>query len=362
MFVSDGSSRMSEKALESFLREQQKETLGTAPLMERGLAGTGNGGEGGTAEPRASDAGSHVSGDGTMGFMQFQRFLLSKDNCCVHPHEMLGPVDDMNRPLGDYYMNSSHNTYCSGDQLTDESKVQMYIDALLRGTRCVELDCWDPDSPSHNDEPIIYHGHTLTSKIHFRDVIQGIRDYAFVASPYPVVLSLEVHCTKPYQAKMAAIMKQIFGDYLSRDIPDNTRPLPTPEELKYKILLKGKSNPDEAILYADGAIEEMEETEEEKTIRLEFENQKKVDKVKEFEAKREYATDHKLSNEKTRQGIMDNAQKVKLQAQATAQLKAAALDQKEMKVHPVLSELILTLTLNEGPSCFVRVDTNPNPK
>lgn len=40
------------------------------------------------------------------------------------------------------------------------------------------VDCWDgPD-----DEPIIYHGHTLTSKILFKDVIQVIKDYAFQAS------------------------------------------------------------------------------------------------------------------------------------------------------------------------------------
>jgi hypothetical protein len=42
------------------------------------------------------------------------------------------------------------------------------------------VDCWDgPDG-----EPIIYHGHTLTSKIKFHDVIVAIRDYGFMTSPY----------------------------------------------------------------------------------------------------------------------------------------------------------------------------------
>jgi phosphatidylinositol phospholipase C delta len=41
------------------------------------------------------------------------------------------------------------------------------------------VDCWDgPDG-----EPVIYHGHTLTSKVLFSDVIRGIRDFGFVASP-----------------------------------------------------------------------------------------------------------------------------------------------------------------------------------
>ena len=44
---------------------------------------------------------------------------------------------------------------------------------------CLTVDCWDGD----NDEPIIYHGHTLTSKILFKDVITAIKDHAFATSP-----------------------------------------------------------------------------------------------------------------------------------------------------------------------------------
>ena len=37
------------------------------------------------------------------------------------------------------------------------------------------VDCWDGD----DGEPIIYHGHTLTSKILFKDVIEACEKYAF---------------------------------------------------------------------------------------------------------------------------------------------------------------------------------------
>jgi len=41
------------------------------------------------------------------------------------------------------------------------------------------VDIWD----GANDEPVIYHGYTLTSKILVKDVLQAIRDHAFIKSP-----------------------------------------------------------------------------------------------------------------------------------------------------------------------------------
>ena len=41
------------------------------------------------------------------------------------------------------------------------------------------VDCWDGDG----GEPVIYHGHTLTSKILFKDAIAAIKEHAFAVSP-----------------------------------------------------------------------------------------------------------------------------------------------------------------------------------
>lgn len=70
------------------------------------------------------------------------------------------------------------------------------------------MDCWDgPDG-----EPIIYHGYTLTSKILFRDVlVDAIKPYAFSTSEYPVILSLENHCSEEQQEILAKHLIEVLG-------------------------------------------------------------------------------------------------------------------------------------------------------
>ena len=60
-------------------------------------------------------------------------------------------------------------------------------------------------------EEIIYHGHTLTSKIRFMDVLKAIKENAFVASEYPLIITVEQHCDLPQQRFMARAFKEYLG-------------------------------------------------------------------------------------------------------------------------------------------------------
>ncbi|CAG5122392.1 unnamed protein product, partial [Candidula unifasciata] len=169
----------------------------------------------------------------------FTAYLLSEE-CDLFDPEHLSVCQDMTHPLSHYFIASSHNTYLLEDQLKGPSSVDGYIRALQKGCRCVELDCWD----GPNDEPIIYHGHTLTSKISFKSVIEAINEHAFAYSEYPVILAIENHCTVKQQQTMAHYLKSIFGDRLFASSVDiNRTTLPSPEFFKGKILIKGKKLP-----------------------------------------------------------------------------------------------------------------------
>lgn len=101
------------------------------------------------------------------------------------------------------------------------------------------VDIYDGDR-----EPMIFHGKTLTSKISLRDVCRAIKKYGFVSSPYPVIISAEIHCGLAQQDMMVEIMLSVFGDALVQAPVDGRPPihvLPSPEDLKGRILLKAKN-------------------------------------------------------------------------------------------------------------------------
>lgn len=167
----------------------------------------------------------------------FLMYLHQEEGSILNPaHKHV--YQDMHQPLNHYYISSSHNTYLMEDQLKGPSSTEAYIKALMKSCRCVELDCWD----GANGEPVIYHGYTLTSKVVFRDVIKAIKDYAFKTSEYPVILSLENHCSVDQQKLMAHHLISILGDALVTKPLGDTMPtnFPSPEDLKGKFLIKGK--------------------------------------------------------------------------------------------------------------------------
>ncbi|XP_008590469.1 PREDICTED: 1-phosphatidylinositol 4,5-bisphosphate phosphodiesterase beta-4, partial [Galeopterus variegatus] len=156
-----------------------------------------------------------ISSDG------FCRYLMSDENAPVFL-DRLELYQEMDHPLAHYFISSSHNTYLTGRQFGGKSSVEMYKQVLLAGCRSETQ-----------------HGNV------FFDVIQAIKETAFVTSEYPVILSFENHCSKYQQYKMSKYCEDLFGDLLLKQALESHplepgRTLPSPNDLKRKILIKNK--------------------------------------------------------------------------------------------------------------------------
>lgn len=216
-----GGSHMTADQLRSFLAEKQGEPDAVAErLMER-VRTTRHG-------PLSKRS------RGLLTLEDFHHLLFSQE---LNPPISNEVHQDMTAPLSHYYIYTGHNSYVTGNQLSSDCSDAPIIRALKRGVRVIELDMW-PNSTKDNIN--ILHGRTLTAPVELLRCLKSIKEHAFAASPYPVIITLEDHLTSDLQAKAAKMITETFGGMLYIPETDNPKKFPSPESLKRRIIISTK--------------------------------------------------------------------------------------------------------------------------
>jgi len=192
------------------------------------------------------------TGDGRLTKGEFFNFLLSDANDLMDPQKGKVSADDMNHPLSSYWIMSSHDTYLDcwnqNQPVLDE---QMYLAALYRGVKCLELDVWDGFLIGSDSvvEPVIAREKPKLNdpSVDVNVALKAIRQYLLGnKKSYPIILNIENHCSYKVQEKLAQYIFQILGSIGLIVVPDNTEStdasdlLPSPATMRGRVLLMGK--------------------------------------------------------------------------------------------------------------------------
>jgi len=95
----------------------------------------------------------------------------------------------LDKPLREFYINSSHNSYIACNQNLDIASLEAIKKILLMGVRCIELDIHEK-----NNMPVVAHGNKqilTTTYLQLEDCLDIIIKYGFKTSD-PLILFIEV--------------------------------------------------------------------------------------------------------------------------------------------------------------------------
>ena len=132
--------------------------------------------------------------------------------------------------LANFYFRALHLCFQGAG---GESIAKAFEMALMKGARYIDLEITNGRAVPKPLKPV-----PLVGGVELDEVLQTIKKFAFVTSECPLILSLNVtHCDLENQTLAAGLLTVIFGSSLLTKKVGDPEKLPSPEQLKGKIIL-----------------------------------------------------------------------------------------------------------------------------
>jgi hypothetical protein len=153
------------------------------------------------------------------------KYILDKNILYLKEPQTLPSIDKifpneiLEEPLKNFYINTSHNSYLSNNQIFGISRAKNTLGAIYTGSRCIELDIIS----GYNEIPFISHNGWDIKASTFESHCQVIKDFAFKLTNDPLIIYLEIHNANKenYMKNIAKLIDKYFKDRLYEHNIDN---------------------------------------------------------------------------------------------------------------------------------------------
>jgi phosphatidylinositol phospholipase C delta len=162
--------------------------------------------------------------------------------------DVLSKPHNLERPLAQYYISSSHNSFQDGGQVfwNGEVSTEAVAKTVQQGAASVELDVFDgKNNCGSSNEPVIYHADKVCflncsgGVLKLSKVLRAVKE-ALPPNHLPFIFNIENNMTEPKSRQtFMRIFREVFPNVVG-SLSSTLSELPSPASLRGRILIRSK--------------------------------------------------------------------------------------------------------------------------